>query len=389
MKNLILSLIVAFAITSPAFAGKYIPSNGIPVEDQYIVVLKDEMPSVQAREALLQNFATQHGGELIRTYVAALNGGVIRMNEAKAKALANHPFIGYIEQDSVIQLIVPMGTTTQDPSPSWGLDRIDQQSLPLNSAYNYNNDGTGVNAYVIDTGIRISHSEFNGRATLGYDVIKGNSKGGDCNGHGTHVAGTIGGSNYGVAKNVKLIAVRVLNCQGSGTTSGVITGIDWVIKNVSRPAVANMSLGGGTSVSLDTAVSNSINAGISYAVAAGNSSQDACVSSPSRVPSAITVGATDQTDTRPSWSNFGKCLDLFAPGVSIKSAWIGSDTATNTISGTSMATPHVTGVVALKLQGTPSATPGEIADDLINKSTQGAVINAGINSPNRLLFTDY
>ena len=389
MKNLILSLIVAFAITSPAFAGKYIPSNGIPVEDQYIVVLKDEMPSVQAREALLQNFAAQHGGELIRTYVAALNGGVIRMNEAKAKALANHPFIGYIEQDSVIQLIVPMGTTTQDPSPSWGLDRIDQQSLPLNSAYNYNNDGTGVNAYVIDTGIRISHSEFNGRATLGYDVIKGNSKGGDCNGHGTHVAGTIGGSNYGVAKNVKLIAVRVLNCQGSGTTSGVITGIDWVTKNVSRPAVANMSLGGGASVSLDTAVSNSINAGISYAVAAGNSSQDACVSSPSRVPSAITVGATDQTDTRPSWSNFGKCLDLFAPGVSIKSAWIGSDTATNTISGTSMATPHVTGVVALKLQGTPSATPGEIADDLINKSTQGAVINAGINSPNRLLFTDY
>lgn len=389
MKNLILPLIVAFAITSPAFAGKYIPSNGIPVEDQYIVVLKDEMPSVQAREALLQNFATQHGGELIRTYVAALNGGVIRMNEAKAKALANHPFIGYIEQDSVIQLIVPMDTTTQDPSPSWGLDRIDQQSLPLNSAYSYNNDGTGVNAYVIDTGIRISHSEFNGRATLGYDVIKGNSKGGDCNGHGTHVAGTIGGSNYGVAKNVKLIAVRVLNCQGSGTTSGVITGIDWVTKNVSRPAVANMSLGGGASVSLDTAVSNSINAGISYAVAAGNSSQDACVSSPSRVPSAITVGATDQTDTRPSWSNFGKCLDLFAPGVSIKSAWIGSDTATNTISGTSMATPHVTGVVALKLQGTPSATPGEIADDLINKSTQGAVINAGINSPNRLLFTDY
>ncbi len=389
MKNLILSLIVAFAITSPAFAGKYIPSNGIPVEDQYIVVLKDEMPSVQAREALLQNFAAQHGGELIRTYVAALNGGVIRMNEAKAKALANHPFIGYIEQDSVIQLIVPMGTTTQDPSPSWGLDRIDQQSLPLNSAYSYNNDGTGVNAYVIDTGIRISHSEFNGRATLGYDVIKGNSKGGDCNGHGTHVAGTIGGSNYGVAKNVKLIAVRVLNCQGSGTTSGVITGIDWVIKNVSRPAVANMSLGGGTSVSLDTAVSNSINAGISYAVAAGNSSQDACVSSPSRVPSAITVGATDQTDTRPSWSNFGKCLDLFAPGVSIKSAWIGSDTATNTISGTSMATPHVTGVIALKLQGTPDATPNDIATELIDKSTKGAVINPGINSPNRLLFTDY
>lgn len=389
MKNPILPLVIAFAIISPAFAGKYIPANGIPVEDQYIVVLKDETPSVQAREALLQNFAAQHGGELIRTYVAALNGGVIRMNEAKAKALANHPFIGYIEQDSVIQLIVPMGATSQNPTPSWGLDRIDQTSLPLNSTYSYTNDGTGVNAYVIDTGIRIAHSEFNGRATLGYDVIKGNSKGGDCNGHGTHVAGTIGGINYGVSKNVKLIAVRVLNCQGSGTTSGVIAGIDWVTKNAQYPAVANMSLGGGASTSLDTAVSNSINTGISYAVSAGNSSQDACVSSPSRVPNAITVGATDQTDTRPSWSNYGNCLDLFAPGVSITSAWIGSDTAIRTISGTSMATPHVAGVIALKLQGTPDATPNDIAVELIGKSTSDAVINAGNNSPNRLLFTDY
>jgi subtilisin family serine protease len=389
MKNLILPLIVASSITSPAFAGQYIPSNGIPVEDQYIIVLKDETPSVQAREALLQNFATQHGGELIRTYVVALNGGVIRMNEAKAKALANHPFISYIEQDSVIQLIVPMGTTSQNPTPSWGLDRIDQYSLPLNSAYSYNNDGTGVNAYVIDTGIRISHSEFNGRATLGYDVIKGNNKGGDCNGHGTHVAGTIGGINYGVAKNVNLIAVRVLNCKGSGTTSGIIAGIDWVTKNASRPAVANMSLGGGASTSLDTAVSNSVNAGISYVVAAGNSSQDACVSSPSSVPSAITVGATDQTDTRPSWSNFGKCLDLFAPGVSITSAWKDSNTAVNTISGTSMATPHVAGVVALKLQGTPDATPAQIAVELIDKSTKDVALNVGNNSPNRLLFTDY
>lgn len=389
MKNPILPLIVAFAITSPTFAGKYIPSNGIPVEDQYIVVLKDETPSVQAREALLQNFATQHGGELIRTYVAALNGGVIRMNEAKAKALANHPFISYIEQDSVIQLIVPIGTTSQNPTPSWGLDRIDQHSLPLNSAYSYNNDGTGVNAYVIDTGIRISHSEFNGRATLGYDVIKGNSKGGDCNGHGTHVAGTIGGINYGVAKNVNLIAVRVLNCQGYGTISGIIVGIDWVTKNASRPAVANMSLGSGASTSLDTAVSNSVNAGISYVVAAGNSSQDACVSSPSRVPSAITVGATDKTDTRPSWSNFGECLDLFAPGVSITSAWKDSNTAVNTISGTSMAAPHVAGVVALKLQETPDATPAQIAVALIDKSTKDVALNIGNNSPNQLLFTDY
>lgn len=387
MKKLMWSL--TFLAISPAFAGKYIPSGGIPVENQYIVVLNDEVPSVQAREALLQNFATQHDGELIRTYVAALNGGVMRMNEAKAKALANHPFISYVEQDSVIQLIVPAATTSQSPTPSWGLDRIDQHLLPLNSTYNYNNDGTGVSAYVIDTGIRITHSEFGGRAAHGFDAVNDGNNGNDCHGHGTHVAGTIGGIQYGVAKNVQLIAVRVLNCSGSGSTSGVIAGIDWVTTNAARPAVANMSLGGGVSLSLDTAVNNSINSGVSYAIAAGNSSQNACNFSPARVSSAITVGATNNTDARPSWSNYGKCLDLFAPGVSIKSAWIGSDTATNTISGTSMATPHVAGVVALKLQGSPTATPGEAIAELIAKSTKGVVKSSGKNSPNQLLFSDY
>ena len=389
MRNLICSLVLGIPIFSPAFAGQYLTSSGIPVENQYIVVLKDEVPSLQAREALLQNFATQHGGELIRTYVVALNGGVIRMNEAKAKALANHPFINYIEQDSVVQLIVPTSLTSQNPTPSWGLDRIDQKSLPLNSIYNYNNDGTGVSAYVIDTGIRITHTEFGGRARYGFDAVNDGYNGNDCHGHGTHVAGTIGGINYGVAKNVQLIAVRVLNCSGSGTTSGVIAGIDWVTTNAARPAVANMSLGGSISLALDTAVTNSINSGVSYAIAAGNSSQNACNFSPARVAGAITVGATDKTDTRPSWSNYGKCLDLFAPGVSITSAWIGSDTATNTISGTSMATPHTAGVAALKLQGSPTATPAEVATELVTKSTASIVKNAGKNSPNQLLFTDY
>ena len=389
MRNLICSLVLGIPIFSPAFAGQYLTSSGIPVENQYIVVLKDEVPSVQVREALLQNFATQHGGELIRTYVVALNGGVIRMNEAKAKALANHPFINYIEQDSVVQLIVPTSLTSQNPTPSWGLDRIDQKSLPLNSIYNYNNDGTGVSAYVIDTGIRITHTEFGGRARYGFDAVNDGYNGNDCHGHGTHVAGTIGGINYGVAKNVQLIAVRVLNCSGSGTTSGVIAGIDWVTTNAARPAVANMSLGGSISLALDTAVTNSINSGVSYAIAAGNSSQNACNFSPARVAGAITVGATDKTDTRPSWSNYGKCLDLFAPGVSITSAWIGSDTATNTISGTSMATPHTAGVAALKLQGSPTATPAEVATELVTKSTASIVKNAGKNSPNQLLFTDY
>lgn len=389
MRNLMWSLVLSIPIISPAFSGQYFASSGIPVENQYIVVLKDEVPSVQAREALLQNFATQHGGELIRTFTVALNGGVMRMNEAKAKALANHPFISYIEQDSVVQLIVPTSLSSQSPTPSWGLDRIDQQSLPLNSTYNYNNDGSGVSTYVIDTGIRITHTEFGGRATHGFDAINDGYNGNDCHGHGTHVAGTIGGINYGVAKNVQLIAVRVLNCSGSGTTSGVIAGIDWVTTNAVRPAVANMSLGGSISLALDNAVTTSINSGVSYAIAAGNSSQNACNFSPARVAGAITVGATNNSDSRPSWSNYGKCLDLFAPGVSIASAWIGSDSATNTISGTSMATPHVAGVVALKLQESPAATPAEVAAELVAQSTQNLVKNAGKNSPNRLLFTDY
>ncbi len=269
------------------------------------------------------------------------------------------------------------------------MDRIDQQLLPLNNTYNYNNDGGGVSAYVIDTGIRITHTEFGGRATHGFDAVNDGYNGNDCHGHGTHVAGTIGGTNYGVAKNVQLIAVRVLNCSGSGTTSGVIAGIDWVTINAVRPAVANMSLGGSISSALDSAVTNSINSGVSYAIAAGNSSQNACNFSPARVPAAITVGATNNSDSRPSWSNYGKCLDLFAPGVSITSAWIGSDTATNTISGTSMATPHAAGVAALKLQGSPTANPAEVAAELVTKSTANIVKNTGKNSPNRLLFTDY
>ncbi|MBA3757179.1 MAG: S8 family peptidase [Nitrosomonas sp.] len=388
MKILIWIFLLSILTIPPSLAGQYIASDGIPVENQFIVVLKDDVPSVHAREGLLQNLASQHGARHTQTYIKALNGGVMQMTEAKAKALAHHPFISYIEQDSVIQLIVPMSIFTQSPTPSWGLDRIDQSLLPLNNAYNYSNDGTGVNAYVIDTGIYTSHTDFNGRASIGADFVNdGNTN--DCHGHGTHVAGTIGGTTYGVAKNAKLIAVRVLNCSGSGTVSDVIAGVDWVTAQSIFPAVANMSLGGSRSTALDTAVSNSISSGITYAIAAGNSSRDACNFSPARVPAAITVGATSQADERPVWSNYGKCLDLFAPGISIQSAWIGSDTATNTISGTSMATPHVTGIVALLLQGSPSSTPSEVSAELINKSTKNIVKSLGKNSPNRMIFTDY
>lgn len=386
MQRLLWLLLLAI---SPAFAGKYIPSGSIPVENQYIVVLNDETPSPQAREALLQNLATQHGAELVRTYSTVLNGGVMRMTEARAKALANHPFVDYVEQDSVIQLIVPSATTSQNPAPSWGLDRIDQPNLPLDSAFHYTNDGAGVSAYVIDTGIRFTHSEFGGRAVRGTDVINDGKNGSDCNGHGTHVAGTIGGTNYGVAKNVRLVAVRVLNCNGSGSTSGVIAGIDWVTMNATRPAVANVSLGGSASLSLDTAVNNSTNSGIPYAIAAGNSNANACNYSPARVSNAITVGATTAADERASYSNYGTCLDLFAPGSSITSAWKNTDNAIKTISGTSMATPHAAGVIALLLQTNPLAAPADIALALINNSTKDVVKNTATGSPNRLLFTDY
>jgi subtilisin family serine protease len=243
--------------------------------------------------------------------------------------------------------------------------------------------------YVLDTGIRLAHQEFGGRASSGFTAINDGRGTDDCNGHGTHVSGTVGGATYGVAKSVSLVAVRVLNCRGSGTTSGVIAGIDWVTANHVKPAVANMSLGGGTSSSLDAAVSNSIAAGVAYAVSAGNSNANACNYSPARVGAAMTVGATTTSDARASYSNFGTCLDLFAPGSSITSAWSTSNTATNTISGTSMASPHVAGVAALVLQGTPGATPSAVRQSIVSNATTGKVTSAGSGSPNVLLYSAF
>jgi subtilisin family serine protease len=250
-----------------------------------------------------------------------------------------------------------------------------------------------VNAYIIDTGIRFTHNEFGGRAGSGFDAVDGGAAD-DCNGHGTHVSGTVGGSTYGVAKNVHLVAVRVLDCGGSGTTAGVIAGIDWVTANHVSPAVANMSLGGGASTTLDNAVVAAIASGVSFAVAAGNGNflgigVNACNSSPARVPAALTVGATNKNDKRASFSNFGSCVDLFAPGVDITSSWYSSNTATNTISGTSMSSPHVAGVAALYLQGNPGASPATVSAALIANATTGVVTSPGAGSPNRLLFTNY
>lgn len=237
---------------------------------------------------------------------------------------------------------------------TWGLDRIDQRDLPLNSNYHYDYDGSGVTAFVIDTGVRNTHNEFGGRASSGYDFIDNDNDSSDCNGHGTHVAGTIGGSTYGVAKNVNIVGVRVLNCSGSGTNSGVISGINWVKNNAQGPSVANMSLGGGASQALDDAVNAAVAAGISFVVAAGNDNSNACNYSPARAANAVTVGSTTSTDSRSSFSNYGTCLDIYAPGSSITSAWYNSNSATNTISGTSMASPHVAGVAALYLAENPA-----------------------------------
>ncbi|MFU8871361.1 S8 family serine peptidase [Micromonospora sp. SL4-19] len=355
------------------------------VSGSYLVVLKGDAVgaanSLAARTAVpgrAAGLAKRYGGTVGTVWSAALTGYSAKMSPGQARRLATDPAVAYVEQDRVVT------TQATQTGATWGLDRIDQRNLPLNGSYTYPNTATNVRAYIIDTGIRTSHSQFGGRATWGTNTVDSNNT--DCNGHGTHVAGTVGGSTYGVAKGVRLIAVKVLNCSGSGSTTGVISGVNWVTANSVKPAVANMSLGGGASTTLDNAVASSISSGVTYAIAAGNSNANACNSSPARVASAITVGATTSTDARASYSNYGSCLDIFAPGSSITSSWSTSDTATNTISGTSMATPHVAGAAALVLGANPSYTPAQVASYLTTNATTGKVTSPGTGSPNRLLF---
>jgi subtilisin family serine protease len=353
----------------------------------YIVTLR---PATGDSRSIGAEAERRFGGSLAQVYSRALSGFAITIPDSLAARLASDPRVLSVEQDAVVQADV-----TQTPA-TWGLDRIDQRSQPLNNSYTATSTGAGVTAYIIDTGIRLSHTQFGGRAVTGYDAVTSGGTANDCNGHGTHVAGTVGGKDYGVADGVRLVAVRVLDCNGSGSTSGVIAGIDWVTGNhaAGQPAVANMSLGGGASTALDTAVKNSIADGVAYAVAAGNGNsagvaQNACNSSPARVPAAMTVSATDSADRKASWANYGTCVDWFAPGVSITSSWNTSDTATNTISGTSMATPHTTGVAALYLQTNRTATPQQVRDALFNNATSGIVTSPGSGTPNRLLFESY
>jgi len=353
-----------------------------PVPGQYIVTLRDGV-TTQGVAPVAGDLARHHGASVLHVYTTALHGFAARMSDTEAAALRADPRVARVVQDGYVH-----ANATQSPAP-WGLDRIDQRDLPLDNSYSPLVSGASVHAYVVDTGIRVSHQDFAGRASVGVDEIGDGQNGIDCNGHGTHVAGILGGTTFGVAKGVSLVSVRVLDCTGTGTDSQVIAGLDWVTAHAIRPAVVNMSLGGSLDPPLDTAVQNSIATGLSYAIAAGNSGADACATSPADVSQALVVAATDTADSRPSWSNYGSCVKLFAPGVNITSDWDSSDTATATLSGTSMATPHVAGSIALYLDRHPSATPAQVAAALTSTATLDHVVNPGTGSPNALDYIGF
>ena len=392
MKHRLALIATAFAVSACVDAPTTPKSAEIPanfssagsdvIPGRFIVTLRDgASPAAVARD---------HGVSPDYVYTAALNGFAGAMSDAARSGLLRDARVTRVEPDGIAR-----ASTTQS-NATWGIDRIDQRALPLSGTFTYTNTGSGVTAYIIDTGIDYGHNDFDGaatnRATFGYDAFGGN--GDDCNGHGTHVASTTAGTTYGVAKAAALKAVRVLDCGGSGTWSGVIAGMDWVTANRVLPAVANMSLGGGANTSVDDATRRMIASGVATAVAAGNGNQggraqDACKYSPARVAEAMTIGATTKTDAKTSWSNYGNCVDWFAPGASITAAWIGGgSTETNTISGTSMASPHTAGVAVLYLQSNPGASPQTVRDALYANTTK-SIVTSSSTANNHLLFTNY
>jgi subtilisin family serine protease len=338
---------------------------------EYVVVLKEG--------ANPRSVAAISGVEPEFVYTAALTGFSASLNRGQLAALQHNPDVEYIEENQVMSIEATQSSAT------WGIDRIDQRSRPLSGTYTYNTTASNVTAYIIDTGLRADHTQFGGRASNVYNAISGETAS-DCNGHGTHVGGTVGGSTYGVAKGVRLRGVKVLSCSGSGSTSGIIAGVDWVRLNATKPAVANLSLGGGYSSSINTAVNNLANSGVFVAVASGNSNADACNYSPASASAVTAVNSSTSSDAKSSFSNWGSCTELYAPGSSITSAWHTSTTAINTISGTSMASPHVAGVGALYLAGNPGASNSTVRSWIINNSTASVITGNVTGTPNRLLY---
>jgi aqualysin 1 len=362
----------------PSAAPTLASQDAQPIPGQWIVTFRDDVSDVPG---LARQLAAQHGGELKFTYTAALKGFAASLPDAAVEALQRNPNVALVEQDAVVT------ATDVQSSAKWGLDRIDQRALPLDGQYGYANSGAGVSVYILDTGIRSTHYEFGGRVRAGFTAFNDGYGTEDCRGHGTHSAGIVGGSTFGVAKQVTMYSVRVLDCSGSGTYSSIIAGVDWVTKNRTLPAVANMSLRGTASSTLNTAVQNSINAGVVYAVAAGNDTADACAYSPASLPAALTVAASTSADVQASFSNYGKCVDLYAPGQGIFSSYNTSDSMVVSASGTSAAAPFVAGVAALYLASHPTATPQQVTDALLSSASGGVIGGAGAGTPNLLLYS--
>jgi subtilisin family serine protease len=358
----------------------------LPVPNTYIVTLSDDSVGAYAVESEIvehgKNLAHAYGGKVKKAFSSAVKGFVAEMSEQQAEAMNADPNVVSIEEDAYISI------AGSQSGAQWNLDRVDQRNMPIDGTYNYAATGTGVHAYILDTGIRPTHVEFGGRASVATDFVGDGNNGIDCNGHGTHVAGIIGSSTWGVAKGVSLHGVRVMGCDGNGQVSTLLAGVNWVTANAVKPAVANISItAAGSSPSLETAIGNSIASGVTYTIAAGNSAADACGYTPARTPNAITVGGSDETDLRARYSNYGSCIDIFAPGNLIVSTWASSDTATNNLSGTSMAAPMVAGAAALYLETNPSASAATVTQAIKSSATSGVLTTNDTSSPNLLLYS--